>query len=485
MMTQHPLIIRCIPWFRAVFFPSYNITDFAQTALSIPSTESHQHRLSGAFARAKPLMIDQKGLICEPGLWGSSPKWAFEPSLKAVAEAVYDHIKLSSAEVADASIELFNQGAFNKLYTIICPRGAYLVRLTLPVDPVYKTASEVATLDMISKYTSIPVPTVFGYEISRANPTGFEWMLMDRMPGVTLDKAWPGMTWPAKYRLVHCMVDVLSQMFSRTSSKGVGNIYHSADHKMLEDADMPTLEISPAYLLGRVVSMGFFWDQHIVQDIPRGPFLTSQEWLRARLLLTQSDANTILATSRDEDELEDAEMTLDLASRLMECIPKYFPSEIKDGGSLACCIHHDDLSRHNILVDHQNGTLGGIVDWECVQFVPLWKACQIPDFLQSPDRIEEPSYLSYQHNEDGTPNELYIDHQREYEMTVLRTAFLERMAQVNPSWTKVYKASVEKLDLSFCVENCDESLCFKRIKKWLVNQATGGEYCSLLQEVTQ
>ena len=429
-------------------------------------------------------MIDQKGLIWEPGLWGSSPKWAFEPSLTAVAEAVYDHIKLSSAEVAEASIEFFNQGAFNKLYTIICPRGAYIVRLTLPVDPGYKTASEVATLHMIRECTSIPVPTVFGYQISRGNPIGFEWMLMGRMPGFTLDKAWPMMPWSAKYRLVDCMVDVLSQMFSRTRRNGIGNIYHYADHKMLEDAAMPTLETPPAYLLGRVVSMGFFWDKHIIQDIPRGPFLTSQEWLSARLLLTQSDANTILATSRDEDELEDAEITLNLASRLTECIPRCFPSEIKDGGSLTCCIHHDDLSWHNILVD-LNGDLRGIVDWECVQFVPHWKACQIPDFLQSPNRIEEPLCSSYQHNEDGTPGESYIRHQREYEMTVLRTAFLKRMAQVNPLWTKLYEASGEKLDLSFCVENCDNSLCFKKLKKWLVNQELGGEYYSLLREVRQ
>ena len=181
----------------------------------------------------------------------------------------YDHFKLSSADVAESSIELFNQGAFTKLYTIICPRGAYVVRLTLPVDPGYKTASEVATLHMISEYTSIPVPTVFGYEISRANPIGFEWMVMGRMPGVTLDKAWPSMPWSAKNQLVHCMVDVLSQMFLRTRSIGIGNLYHDGDHKMLEDAAMPTPEMPPAYLLGRVVSMGFFWDKHIIQDIPR------------------------------------------------------------------------------------------------------------------------------------------------------------------------------------------------------------------------
>lgn len=430
-------------------------------------------------------MIDQEGLIWEPGLWGSSPKWTFEPSLKAVAEAVYDHLKLSSAEVADASIEFFSQGAFNKLYAVTCPRGAYLLRVTLPVDPVFKTASEVATLHMISRYTSIPVPTIFGYDVSRANPMRFEWTLMDRMPGVTLDKAWPGMSWPAKYRFVYSMVDVLSQLFSRTNSNAIGNIYHADDFRLLGDSHRTLLEMSPAYLLGRVVSMGFFWEKHIVQDIPRGPFLTSQQWLLTRLALTQSDANAVMANSRDEDELEDAEATLDLISRLMKCIPKRFPSEVEDSGSLACCIRHDDLSRHNILVDPENGTLAGIVDWECVQFVPIWNACQIPVFLHSNDRSEEPVYLSYKHNADGTPGELYIRHQLEYEQTVLRTAFLERMAQVNPVWTKVYETSGEKLDLCFCVEHCDNVFCLDEIRKWLDNQAAGGEYYSLLHKIAQ
>ena len=374
-------------------------------------------------------------MIWEPGLWGSSPKWASVPSLKAVAETVYDHLKLSDGEIADASTKFFNQGAFNKLYTTTYARGTYVIRVTLPVDPGYKIASEVATLHMISRYTSIPVPTVFGYDVSCANPIGFEWILMDRMPGVTLDKAWPGMPWPAKHQLVYSIVDVLSQMFSRTKSKGIGNVYHEADSRKLGDSHMLQLEMSSAYLLGKVVSMGFFWDKRIVRDVPRGPFLTSQQWLRARLLLTQFDANAVVANSCDEGELEDAHFTLDLVSRLTDCMPRCFPSEVEDDGPLVCCMHHDDLSWHDILVDPDNGTLGGIVDWECVQFVPLWKACYIPDFLQSSNRTEEPVYFSYQHNDDGTPAEGYIRHQREYEMTVLRTAFLERierMAQVQP-----------------------------------------------------
>ena len=114
-----------------------------------------------------------------------------------------------------------------------------------------------------------------------------------------------------------------------------------------------------------------------------------------------------------------------------------------------------------------------------------WKACRIPDFLQRRDRSEEPVRSIYWHNDDGTPGEIYFRHQHEYELTVLRTAFLERMSQVNPLWTKIYETSGQKLDLCYCVESCDNELCFKMIRKWLDNQAAGGEYYSLLHEVMQ
>ena len=423
-------------------------------------------------------MIDQKGLIWERGLWSSTPKWAFEPFLEAVAETVHQHLQLSTAEVADASIEFLNQGAFNKLYTITCSRGIYVMRVTLPVDPVFKTASEVATLEMVSSSTRIPVPAVLGFDTSRANPIGFEWMLLDRVPGLTLEKAWPQLSWSAKTLLVKSMADVVSQMFQMGSNK-IGNVYHGPNSGLPGKSHSQDFNCAPTFVLGRVVSMAFFWEQHIEHDISRGPFLTSQQWLTARLLLTQMDANTVTANSCDEDELEVAETRLDLVSRLFRCMPRYLRSEEENNG-LMCCLHHDDLSSQNILVDLKHGTLNGIVDWECVNYVPLWKACQIPRFLRSRDRPKALVYEDYL-NDDGTLTEGYPDDQLEYELTMLRSAFLDRMAEIQPLWTEVYEASGEMADFCFGVENCDHDLYGKWIGWWLDNQDAGRPYYSLLQ----
>ena len=304
---------------------------------------------------------------------------------------------------------------------------------------------------------------------------------MDRLPGMTLDKAWLEMSWDAKVFLVNCVVDALAQMFHMRSN-AIGNTYRKSDFEMLRDPHMVGLPISPNYLLGKVVSMGFFWDKRITQDIPKGPFLTSEQWLKTRLLLTRSDADAVIANSSDEGEIKDAEFTLGLITQLMELMPRYFQSEEENDGLKWCCLHHDDLHRHNILAN-KFGVVQGILDWECVHYVPLWKACQLPSFLQSYDRIEKPVKDIYAHNDDGTPGEGYLEDQLEYELTLLRQVFIERMAQVQPLWSNVHQASGKKLDFCFAVENCDTEFDLKRIKKWLDMQAAGGEYYSLIYNI--
>ena len=352
------------------------------------------------------------------------------------------------------------------------------MRVTLPVDPGYKTASEAATIELLRMKTSIPVPRLLTCDWSRDNPIGFEWMLMERLPGITLDDAWVKMTWPSKIGLVNFMVDVYAQMF-RTRSNAIGNVFRTSDLKK-SSPHKPSRPLSPGYMLGKVVSMPFFWDKHIIQDIARGPFSSSEQWLRTLLSLTKLDCEAIIANGSDEDEVEEAEKILGLALQLLELIPKFISSEGEGNTTEWCCLHHDDLHEKNVLVDPYFGHVTGILDWECVHYVPLWEACQLPAFLQGADRTKEPLHKEYQ-LADGTTNAGFLLDTREFENTLLRAQFLRRMAEVEPSWTDIYHASGEKVDFCYSVLYCDGVFSFKRIQKWLDNRATGGEYYSLIQ----
>lgn len=84
------------------------------------------------------------------------------------------------------------QGSFNKLYEVFLPskETQYLFRVSLPVDPFYKTESEVATIAYLRQHTTITVPSVIAWSSSADNIMGYEWVLFEKINGVPLSNVW-------------------------------------------------------------------------------------------------------------------------------------------------------------------------------------------------------------------------------------------------------------------------------------------------------
>jgi aminoglycoside phosphotransferase (APT) family kinase protein len=99
-------------------------------------------------------------------------------------------------------VKSLSQDAFNKVYVISSPHGDFVMRVSLPVDPRFKTLSEVAVLEVLHKITSVPIPEVIGFDASTHNELGLEWILMKRVRGNPLSKVWGSMTRSTKYGLV-------------------------------------------------------------------------------------------------------------------------------------------------------------------------------------------------------------------------------------------------------------------------------------------
>lgn len=55
---------------------------------------------------------------------------------------------------------------------------------------------------------------------------------------------------------------------------------------------------------------------------------------------------------------------------------------------------HDDLSSQNILVN-ESGEFTAVLHWECVAALPVWKACDYPEFLQEKTRHVRPELGNY------------------------------------------------------------------------------------------
>ncbi|KAF4962507.1 hypothetical protein FSARC_9430 [Fusarium sarcochroum] len=417
-----------------------------------------------------PVCEDQMhGLYWEEKTFGKEPRWSIAPHLDNIKSTLQARYPERSVEV-----EFITQGAFNKVYSVtIRGQQPLILRVSLPVDPRYKTLSEVATTRWLSANTTIPVPQVINYDSSRDSTIGFEWILMTKLDGTCLSDVWRRLDLSIKSDLVRKFAVFSSRLFQNQFSD-IGNIYPASTSS-----------------IGRIVSMPFFWGDRICFEVERGPFRSSKDWLLARLFLAQRDCNSLLGKyptgvgldSDAEAEIDDATRTLTIIKKLHKIIDLVFPNHDNNQNveepTILC---HTDLNLSNILVD-DTGHLTGVVDWECVSALPLWKACFYPPFLEGRPRHEKPDSCRYAVNENGEVNELYHEHLMDYELTCLRVLFLGEMERLESGWTAVFKASQTQRDFDLAVEQCDSEFQARDIIQWADDIASGREDVRSLHEM--
>lgn len=445
-----------------------------------------------------PNMVNNKGLEWVQEMFGLEPRWTTEPAIEIVEKLARTHLSLDQDKYCE--VVFHTQGAFNKLYKVNTENGLFMMRVTLPVDPCHKTESEVATIKFVNQKTDIPVPKIIASDASNENELGFEWILMEMVPGKPLRAHWRKLPMSAKRDLVQRIALYQAQLF-RNQFTGIGNIFEQELSEIHSTAN--NKQVSPAehgeanFVVDRIVSLKFFWGDHITQDVPRGPFANSYDWLRTLLTFVFNDQERLIKESDDEDEIEDAQTAQDLAERLLGHLPQIVPppasSDDRIVSSENSVLFHDDLSMQNILVT-EHGQISAVIDWECVSALPLWRICQIPAFLQGRERDEEPhrdQYLaddpeSYipepdedQDNEGINP--LYWEHLLEYEQTILRRTFMAKMEELEPCWVEESRKpeSALKADFERAVHQCDNDFTFKIIREWLDSIRVGEEIWSL------
>ncbi|KAF5020593.1 hypothetical protein F66182_7379 [Fusarium sp. NRRL 66182] len=376
-----------------------------------------------------------RGLYWEQKTFRKEPRWSIDPNLDNIKSTL--SIRYPTAPI---QVESLTQGAFNKIYQVTVQGQPHplILRVSLPVDPRYKTLSEIATIRWLSINTKIPIPRILDYDSSRDSPIGFEWILMTKINGTCLSDAWPRLDFSIKSDLVRKFASFSSCLYQHRFSR-IGNIYPAS-----------------ASSTGRIVSMPFFWCDRIHLDMERGPFRNSQDWLLARLYLMQTDCTSLLdkyptgegLDSDAEDEIDDATRTLTIIEKLRNMIDLVFTTDDSNKNheepTILC---HTDLGRSNILVD-DTGHLTGVVDWECLS------------------RHEKPDPSRYSINESGQISDLYQEHLLGYELTCLRSLFLEEMERLEPGWMAVFKACQMKRDFDLAVELCDSEIQARNIIQW-------------------
>jgi hypothetical protein len=304
----------------------------------------------------------REGLAWDDNGLGPEPRWTRDPDIRAVRLVCQRHLGIADAATDDQLDVFFHaDGAFNKLYRVHSPRGHFMMRVSLPVDPRNKTKGEAATLQLVHRKTDVPVPDVVAFDDSRGNEIGYEWLLMDLMPGTPAYYRWRKMSMAQKETLTVRVADFQAQLFRcgnlGKGFRGIGTLGTSAD---------PENGIPEP---GPIVSGFFFTGQRYHFPVPRGPFISSHDWLRAQLSVILKEHTIALAEAKDDDR-EYAETALRVARKLLRILHKVFPAVVHPPERTV--IWHDDLSLRNVLVDN-NGAVTGVIGW----YVPFTRRCHV------------------------------------------------------------------------------------------------------------
>lgn len=415
------------------------------------------------------------------------PRWTREPSPEAIESVCRRQLGIGPGGACTVSFHA--AGAFNKLYLVSTAAGSLLMRVSLPVYPHYKTRGEVAALQWVRGNTDIPVPKVVTFEDGNDDEIGFEWILMELMPGTPAYRRWRTMSMEQKVAFTKRVAEFQAQL-SRcgdpdTAFRNIGTL-HKVEAEKGGAVDVPQ---AFDFVPGQFVSHQFFMGDHLRYDVPRGPFRSSHDWLSSELEIIILEQTAAIENAEDEDDKEDAREILGPAQRLLALLPKVFPAALQDSPPEVTALWHDDLSLNNILVDDQ-GNITAVVDWECVSALPIWIATKMPTFLTDGGREEEPKREGYMdetplgssatEEEDGSAdsldnegkNELYWIHLMEYEVTQLQKVYDAKLRQLWPD--RPLEESQVKVDFFEAILQCSAGFWLKQVDTW-VDRVERGE----------
>ncbi|EDR02793.1 uncharacterized protein LACBIDRAFT_308054 [Laccaria bicolor S238N-H82] len=170
---------------------------------------------------------------------------------------------------AKCTIEKLAQGGYHKVYNISKDDGTSvgIVHVAAPAFPRDKLESEVATLKYLATHTNIPVPRVFAWDSDAANPVGVEYMIMEKLPGISASNVWDNLPIKVKERVVFEVAEHLMAMFA-LRFETAGSLYISSEE----------------IVVGPIVSGPFYRALDGVRRLPpgfspdatyRGPFSTT------------------------------------------------------------------------------------------------------------------------------------------------------------------------------------------------------------------
>ena len=154
-----------------------------------------------------------------------------------------------------------------------------IVRIPCPIAGPQNLviASEVATLDYVTRHLHIPTPHVLAWSRDGSeHSVGVGYIIMERLPGVSLTKLWMDV-WDDNFLEFTRRVVDMEKSFTEKRFSQIGSLYFKEDvapelqARPLYAEDYPDDGASERYRIGPTVQREFWRGERSVMNIDRGP----------------------------------------------------------------------------------------------------------------------------------------------------------------------------------------------------------------------
>lgn len=278
-------------------------------------------------------------------------------------------------------ISELGRGSHNSLYELFFSDGTSCAASISNSPPQFFSAdakrSEIATMKYLhdSPLYNIPVPQVYGYDLTFDNPVGAPYVLRECVQGTNLatDGRFYKLSREDKLKVVREMAYVQAELSRPSEFDQLGCIYQRDDgDKGFYIGKIATLpsgspqeDARREQFLGPYSSLTELWEARL----DRESLSAIDNWT---LLPSDSSLPSHLPPSRANPQ-EFGEL-LQLLSGLTSLFrpPEHLST---------LCIHHSDFAIRNVLFDEKTLKITGVIDWEFASVMPLVITGRFPNDL--------------------------------------------------------------------------------------------------------
>ena len=354
---------------------------------------------------------------------GVRPRWRVEPDLALIKETVKDALEHLPFK-GEISVLFLSAGGFHNVYTVTVSNSMaeaireFIFRVPLPIDPYYKTESDVATTELVRHFTSIPVPVIYAYDSSSHNKLGLEWILMEKVAGTSAFLTWLDLDNEAHIRITRQVATWQNELAGLTS-RFLGGVYLRWKPTEVE------------FFVGPSTESYFVTNRRLLYGSSRGPFDSKFAFYDAMIdvylkelgdpVIQALYENYVIEETGsaepcpdDDFEAYERELILSYAipaqdrenwqeegphssrdiktdlgavmQALRDALPIIQPADTNE--EFLTILQHDDISTSNLMIDDQCN-LVALLDWESIDLKPLSCLLPYPTFLDLDSRPEE------------------------------------------------------------------------------------------------